>query len=363
MSNFAPLAAVANADRDLSQAALRNAPEASDVVRVGVIGYGYWGPNIVRNFQGLDGCAVAAVCDRSPAALKRASRAYPQLHLTTDFSEVLASPDIDAVAIVTPVWTHYELAKVALQNGKHVFVEKPFTSTSQQAEELIELAERKNLKIMVDHTFLFSGAVRKIRELVDSGALGSLYYFDSTRVNLGLFQHDVSVIWDLAPHDLSIMDYIITEKAEAVVATGANHLNGHADMAFITVYFPGNIVAHVNVNWLSPVKVRTTLIGGKDKMLVWNDLEVDEKIKVYDKGVEITGGQSVYDLLVSYRSGDVWSPKVEQTEALKVELAYFVDCIAKDRMPSNDGVAGLRIVRLLEAAEQSLKEKGKFARL
>ena len=205
--------------------------------------------------------------------------------LTTDFTEVLRSPDIDAVAIVTPVWTHFELAKAALENGKHVFVEKPFTSTSAQAEELIELAERKNLQIMVDHTFLFSGAVRKIRELVDNGTLGPLYYFDSTRVNLGLFQHDVSVVWDLAPHDLSIMDYIIGEQPEAVVATGGKHLNGLADMAFITVYFPGNIIAHINVNWLSPVKVRTTLIGGKDKMLVWNDLEPDEKIKVYDKGV------------------------------------------------------------------------------
>jgi predicted dehydrogenase len=279
--------------------------------------------------------------------------------VTTEFSDVLRSPDIDAIAVVTPVWTHFELAKAALENGKHVFVEKPFTSTSQQAEQLIELAQRKNLHIMVDHTFLFSGAVRKIREVVDNGTLGSLYYFDSTRVNLGLFQHDVSVVWDLAPHDLSIMDYIIKEKPEAVVATGAKHLNGHVDMAFITVYFPGNIVAHVNVNWLSPVKVRTTLIGGKDKMLVWNDLEADEKIKIYDKGVDIASGEGVYDVLVSYRTGDVWAPKVEQTEALKVELGYFLDCINKNHTPSNDGAAGLRVVRLLEAAEASLKERGK----
>src|SRR5204863_560953 len=214
-------------------------------------------------------------------------------------------------------------------------VEKPFTSTAQQGEQLIELAEQRNLKVMVDHTFLFSGAVRKIRQLVDDGTLGPLYYFDSTRVNLGLFQHDVSVVWDLAPHDLSIMDFIITEKPEAVVATGAKHLNNLVDMAFITIYFPGNIIAHVNVNWLSPVKVRTTLIGGKDKMLVWNDLEPDEKIKVYDKGVQITSGQGVYDLLVSYRSGDVWSPKVDQTEALSVELGYFVDCIRNNRRPKN----------------------------
>jgi predicted dehydrogenase len=332
----------------------------ADVVRVGVIGYGYWGPNIVRNFSGLEHCQIAAVCDKSPAALKRASRAYPGTHVTSDFSEVLRSPDIDAVAVVTPVWTHFELAKAALENGKHVFVEKPFTSASWQAEELIELAEKKNLRVMVDHTFLFSGAVRKVRELVDKGALGPLYYFDSTRVNLGLFQHDVSVVWDLAPHDLSIMDYIIREKPEAVVATGGNHLNGLVDMAFITIYFPRNIIAHVNVNWLSPVKVRTTLIGGKDKMLVWNDLEPDEKIKVYDKGVDISNGQGVYDLLVSYRSGDVWAPKVDQTEAIKLELGYFIDCIRKGQTPSNDGAAGLRVVQLLEAAELSLKGRGKI---
>ena len=337
--------------------------KAVDVVRMGVIGYGYWGPNIVRNLHGLENCEVVTLCDRSTAALQRANRVYPRMTITTDFSEILTSPTIDAVAVVTPVWTHYELAKAALQNGKHVFVEKPFTATSKQAEELLELADRNNLKIMVDHTFLFSGPVKKIRELVDNGTLGPLYYFDSTRVNLGLFQHDVSVVWDLAPHDLSIMDYIIAAKAEAVVATGANHLNGHADMAFITVYFPGNVVAHINVNWLSPVKVRTTLIGGQDKMLVWNDLEPDEKIKVYDKGVQITNGQSVYDLLVSYRSGDVWSPKVEQTEALQVELRHFVDCILNDRTPSNDGEAGLRIVRLLESAEQSLKAKGNLVYL
>jgi predicted dehydrogenase len=338
-------------------------PRTADTVRVGVIGYGYWGPNIVRNLSALDNCQLAAVCDKNPAALARASRAYPGVTVTADFSEVLRSPDIDAVAVVTPVWTHFELAKAALENGKHVFVEKPFTSTARQAEQLIELAERKNLKIMVDHTFLFSGAVRKIRDLVDSGTLGPLYYFDSSRVNLGLFQHDVSVVWDLAPHDLSIMDYILGAKPEAVVATGSNHLNGLADMAFITVYFPNNLIAHINVNWLSPVKVRTTMIGGKDKMIVWNDLEPDEKIKVYDKGVDIASGQGLYDLLVSYRTGDVWAPKVEGTEALKKELGYFINCILNDETPSNDGAAGLRVVRLLEAAETSLKARGQLVTL
>jgi predicted dehydrogenase len=329
-----------------------------DLLRVGVIGYGYWGPNIVRNLHSLENCEVVSVCDKNPASLRRASRQYPAIPLTMDCADILTSPHIDAVAVVTPVWTHFALAKAALENGKHVFVEKPFTSSTAQAEELIELADRKNLKLMVDHTFLFSGPVTKIRELVDSNALGALYYFDSTRVNLGLFQHDINVIWDLAPHDLSIMDHIILERPEAVVATGGKHLNGLADVAFITVYFPKNVIAHVNVNWLSPVKVRTTLIGGEQKMLVWNDLDPDEKIKVYDKGVQISNKEGLHELLVSYRSGDVWAPKVEQTEALKVELEYFIDCIVKDRRPVNDGAAGLRVVKLLEAADQSLKERG-----
>ena len=224
------------------------------------------------------------------ATLARAKRAHPDARLTTDPCEVLTSPNIDAVAVVTPVWTHFELAKAALNNGKHIFVEKPFTSTAAQAEELIELAEKKNLRIMVDHTFLFTGAVRKIRQLIDDGTMGKLYYYDSMRVNLGLFQHDVNVIWDLAPHDLSIMSHLITEEPDVVIATGAVHFNGLEDVAYITVYFRGKVIAHINVNWLSPVKVRTTLIGGEKKMLVWNDLDADEKVKVYDKGVQISNG-------------------------------------------------------------------------
>src|SRR2546426_6078605 len=297
------------------------------MIRIGVLGYGYWGPNIVRNLRSLDGCEVAMVCDRSSAALKRLKQAYADQAVTANPSELLTSADIDAVAVVTPVCTHFDLAKVALENGKHVFIEKPFTSTTQQAEELIEVAERKNLRIMVDHTFLFTGAVRKIRQLIEEGVLGDLYYYDSTRVNLGLFQHDISVIWDLAPHDLAIMDFLIQQKPEAVIATGEAHLNGVVDIAFITIYFPGNTIAHLNVNWLSPVKVRTTLIGGEKKMLVWNDLEADEKLKIYDKGVQMNGRQGLYELLVSYRSGDMWAPRVDQAEALKVELAYFIECV------------------------------------
>jgi predicted dehydrogenase len=284
--------------------------------------------------------------------------AHPGIRVYADPAELVTSPDIDAIAVITPVWTHYDLAKAALENGKHVFVEKPFTSNVAQAEELINLAEQKNLQIMVDHTFLFTGAVRKIQKLLAEGMLGKLYYYDSTRVNLGLFQHDCNVIWDLAPHDLSIMNHLLHKDAEAISATGQAHLNGLEDIAFITAYFPDNLIAHINVNWLSPVKVRTTLIGGEKKMLVWNDLEADEKLKVYDKGVDVKSQEGVYNLLVSYRSGDMWAPLVEQFEALRMELNYFADGIRKDEKPFNDGCAGLKVVRMLEAANESLAKRG-----
>jgi predicted dehydrogenase len=337
--------------------------DGKDLLRVGVIGYGYWGPNIVRNFHAQDQSRVVAVCDKSQKSLAKVRHAFPDMATTDDVDDLLTSPDIDVIAVVTPVWTHFELAKKALQNGKHVFVEKPFTCSVAQGEELIELAERKGLKIMVDHTFLFTGAVRRMKQMIDDGTLGELYYYDSTRVNLGLFQHDVNVLWDLAPHDLSVMDHLIKQKPEAVVATGERHLNGVADIAFMTLYYPGNMIGHINVNWLSPVKVRTTLIGGEKKMLVWNDLEADEKLKVYDKGVQMTSGDAVHQLLVSYRTGDMWAPKIEQVEALKAEAGYFVDCILNNKTPFNDGHAGLHVVRMLEAADKSLQEKGKIISL
>ena len=338
-------------------------PAEKKALSVGVIGYGYWGPNIVRNFSLQDDSRVSVVCDRHPEALARAAKAYPSMEVTTDPLQVLRSPDIDIVAVVTPVWTHFELAKAALENGKHVFVEKPFTATSAQAELLIELAERKNLKIMVDHTFLFTGAVRKIKQLIDAGELGDLYYYDTTRVNLGLFQHDVNVIWDLAPHDLSIMDYLLSNQPEVVVATGQRHINGVEDVAFITVYYSNKLIAHVNVNWLSPVKVRTTLVGGCKKMVMWNDLESDEKIRLYDRGVHMNTREGVYELLISYRSGDVWMPQIENTEALKLELGYFNECILENKTPINDGRAGRRIVKMLEAANESLRHRGTEVRL
>jgi len=334
------------------------------MIKIGVIGYGYWGPNIVRNFASVEGAKVVSVCDIDPQALSRAKRAYPDLKTATDYRDITTDTGIDAVAIITPVCTHFELAKAALENGKHIFVSKPFTSKSSEAQELIELADKKGLKIMIDYTFLFTGAVRKIKELVDTDALGDLYYYDSTRVNLGLFQHDVNVVWDLAPHDLSIMDYCLKQKPAAISATGAVHFTGGMEnIAYITVHFSNNMIGHFNVNWLSPVKVRTTLIGGQKKMLVWNDLENDEKIRIYDKGVKIESKEGIYRLLVEYRSGDMQSPRLDQREALGQEAEYFIDCILNNKAPINDGYAGLRVVEMLEAADKSLKNKGVLVKL
>jgi predicted dehydrogenase len=330
------------------------------MIRIGVIGYGYWGPNIVRNFSGIDGAGVETICDSTPQSLERARKAYPNVRLTQNCGDVLNATDIDVVAIITPVSTHFDLAKRALTNGKHVFVEKPFTATVAQAEELIELAERKRLTIMVDHTFIFTGAVKKIKKLVEEQALGNLYYYDSVRVNLGLFQSDVNVIWDLAPHDFSVMDYLVDEKPAAVAACGKAHVNGLEDTAYITVHFDNNMIAHFNVNWLSPVKIRMTLIGGEKRMLVWNDLVSDEKIRIYDKGVDVKNRESSYDLRVSYRSGDMFAPKVEQIEALRNEAEYFLSCLSSGKRPENDGQAGLRVVKLLEACNQSLRQGGKL---
>jgi len=340
------------------------------MINIGVVGYGYWGPNVARNFNDTPGARVVAISDADERSLLRAEQSYPTARIIRDSTELIKAPDVDAIAIVTPVSSHFEIAKAALSNGKHIFIEKPFTASVVQAEQLIELAEKKRLKIMVDHTFLFTGAVKKIKELIDDGVLGDLYYFDSIRVNLGLFQKDINVVWDLAPHDLSIMDYLIDKDPTAVMATGVAHFNNALeDVAYITIYFPGNVIAHLNVNWLSPVKIRTTLIGGQKKMLVWNDLVSDEKIRVYDKGVEGLDGldpeskERAYGLRVSYRSGDMWAQRVNQVEALKGEAAYFIDCINNNINPRNDGNAGLRVVRMLEAIIKSLSQGGTLVRL
>jgi predicted dehydrogenase len=333
-------------------------------MNIGVVGYGYWGPNIVRCFNSLEDVKIVNVCDSDPKMRKKFRRDYEHIDIVSDSNKVLSSKDIDAVAIITPVGTHYQLAKKALENGKHVFIEKPFTSSVSEAEKLIELAEKKNLQIMVDHTFLFTNAVKKIKELVEKGELGDLYYYDSLRVNLGLFQHDVNVVWDLVPHDISIMDYIIDGKPLGVSATGADPFGtGLESTAYVTVYFENNAIAHFNVNWLSPVKIRTTLIGGSKRMLVWNDLLLDEKIKVYDKGVDVKTKEGIYKLLVDYRSGDMWAPKLYMKEALMTEAEYFVDCIKNGKRPINDSHMGLRVVKILEATTKSIKGKGKLIKL
>lgn len=334
------------------------------MLKVGVIGFGYWGPNIVRNFNATQQALVTQVCDIDSNLLTKASLTYPNIKTSTNFMDLVQSPDLDVIAIITPVYTHYELAYQALSHGKNIIVEKPFTSTVDQAERLIELADKNNLKIMIDHTYIFTGAVRKIKELISGRILGDLYYYDSTRVNLGLFQHDVNVIWDLAPHDFSIMDYVLDAKPVAISAHGKSHFsNNLEDVAYITFYFEDNLIAHFNLNWLSPVKVRTTLIGGQNKMLVWNDLESDEKIKIYDKGVKVESREGIYNLLVEYRSGDMFSPKIDQKEALRTEIEYFIDCINNNTPPFNDGLSGLRIVKMLEATDKSIKNNGEIIKL
>ncbi|HLX61217.1 MAG TPA: Gfo/Idh/MocA family oxidoreductase [Planctomycetota bacterium] len=329
---------------------------------IGVVGYGYWGPNLVRNFAETAGARLVSVCDSRAERLSLVEKRYPGIETHTQFSEMLKSPKLDAVAIATPVHLHFSLAEQALNAGKHVLVEKPLAFSSKDAARLIELAEAKKRVLMVDHTFIYTGAVKKIRELVSNGAIGDFLYYDSVRVNLGLFQHDVNVLWDLAVHDLSILDFVLPERATAVSATGMAHVPGKPEnMAYLTLYFASNVLAHIHVNWLSPVKVRKTLIGGSKKMIVYDDLSPGERIRVYDSGITLTQSpkqEDVYKLLVSYRSGDMWAPKVDETEALKAESAEFVRCIETGARPENDGAAGLRIVRILEAASESLKKRG-----
>jgi predicted dehydrogenase len=339
-----------------------SAKQSSDL-RFGVIGYGYWGPNVVRNLFFVDGANVSVVCDKNYAALSKVKRQYPTINIVRSWQDVVTSPEIDAVAIVTPVSTHFELAKAALENGKHIFVEKPFTASVAEAEQLIELAQRKRLTVMVDHTFLFTGAVQKIKQLVSDRLLGKIYYYDSTRVNLGIVQGDVNVVWDLAPHDFAILRYLIPEKPAGVIACGQKHIGQRETIAYILVYFQSSLIAHFNVNWLSPVKVRSTFIGGTRKMLVWNDVLADDKIKIYDKGVDIKHRHEIYNLMVSYRSGDMSAPKVNSQEALAQECRHFVECIRTGAAPLNDGIAGLEVVRMLTACDQSMKKQGRLIRM
>ncbi|MFZ4790782.1 MAG: Gfo/Idh/MocA family protein [Candidatus Competibacteraceae bacterium] len=335
------------------------------MLTIGVIGYGYWGPNLVRNFLEIQETRVVAISDINEDRLRLAKARHPQIDTTTDYKQLISRNDVDAIIISTPVSTHYQLALEALRAGKHVFLEKPLTETSQQGIELIEEAEKRNLLLHVDHTFIYTSAVRKIYELVQKGELGDLYYYDSVRVNLGLFQPDVSVIWDLAVHDLSIMNYVFPLRPLSVSATGMNHVPGKpANIAYLTLYFEDSVIAHFHLNWLSPVKLRRTLIGGSRKMIVYDDLEPSEKIKVYDKGLIFDGTkESLYQSLVGYRTGNMWAPNLETVEALRLEAQHFADCIAQSKPSLTDGLAGLAVVRILEAATQSMREFGKPVQL
>jgi predicted dehydrogenase len=332
------------------------------MIRVGVIGYGYWGPNLVRNFMEAPGAVVVAVCDEREDRLALAAKRYPSIVTLSRSAELIGDTTIDAIVIATPVASHFELAMKALRAGKHVLVEKPLAADSVQARLLIEEAERQHRVLMVDHTFVYTDAVRKIRELIAGNALGEIYYYDAVRVNLGLFQHDVNVIWDLAIHDLSIMDFVLPTKPVAVSATGISHIPGQPEnVAYITLFFPNNQIAHVHVNWLTPVKVRHTLIGGSEKMILYDELEPSEKIKVYDRGITVSSGrEAVYKMLVSYRSGDMWAPRLDNTEALQTETQHFIDCVEHNRRPETDGIAGLRMVHMIEAAERSLRARGEL---
>src|SRR6266478_169787 len=332
-------------------------------ITIGVIGCGYWGPNLLRNFAENETAELRWICDADDARLAAMGRRYPAAQTTTDYQKLLADPKLDAIAVVTPVATHFPIAKEALVAGKHLLVEKPLTATAAEAEELNDLAARNQRTLMVDHTFVYTGAVRKMKEIVASGALGDLLYFDSVRINLGLFQKDINVLWDLAPHDLSIMDYLIDRQPDGLSAIGSCHIEpGIENIAYLMLHFPGDFIAHFHFNWLAPVKIRRTMIAGSSKMILYDDIEPTEKVRVYDKGVTTNrvGDREVdYQTLVSYRTGDVWAPKLDSTEALRYVVAEFLDSVRTARRPLTDGAAGLRVVRLLEAAQQSIKNGGR----
>jgi predicted dehydrogenase len=329
-------------------------------IHIGLVGYGYWGPNLLRNLAETPGARVAAVADLDASRLAQVQRRYPGVHTTTEYGDLLKDPGIDAIAIATPVSTHFELALAALHAGKHVWLEKPMTENSRQARELISLAERMERVLLVDHTFIYTGAVAKMSDIIRSGDLGRIYYYDSIRVNLGLFQRDVSVIADLAVHDFSILDYLLEEHPVAVSSSGTNHFPGTPEnLAYVTLFYESGTIAHANVSWLAPVKVRQILLGGSKRMITYDDLEPSEKIKVYDKGVSMVDDpEKIQEMRVGYRTGDMWAPKLAVTEALRVEGEHFIDCIVNRKLPITDGRLGLRVVELIEAASRSMRRMG-----
>jgi predicted dehydrogenase len=329
-------------------------------VKIAIIGFGYWGPNLLRNFSALDSCKVEMVSDFRPERLSIVKKNYPAVKTTTNADDIFNDLTIDAVIIATPVFSHFELAKKALENNKHVLIEKPMTASSADAQYLIDLAIKKNKILMVDHTFLYTGAVQKIKQLVDSGDIGKVNYFDSTRINLGLFQSDVNVLWDLAPHDISILTHLISEKPYSINATGISHTNnGIENIAYMSVNFQSGTIAHFNCSWSSPVKIRLTLVGGDKKMIVFNDMEPTEKIKLYDTGYSVKTDEEKQRILVDYRAGDIFIPKVHTSEALTLMATDFVNAVTKGTAPVSDCYLGLEVVKILEGAQKSIKQKGK----
>lgn len=328
-------------------------------MKIAIIGYGYWGPNLVRNFNNAANCEVACIFDLSEKQLNRANKAFPNIKLVSNYDEILKDKSIDAVAIATPVFTHFKLAKQAMMHDKHVLLEKPMTASVAEANELIEISKSRGLTLMVDHTYLYTSAVEKIKEIVDSGEIGNIKYVDSTRINLGLFQTDVDVLWDLAPHDISICSYLMQERPTAVQAVGVSHIdNDLENIAYLTLHYPNNRIAHFNCSWISPVKIRQMLIGGDKKMIVFNDLETTEKLKIYDKGYNVIPESDRDKLLVDYRIGDIQIPKIPQSEALAGMAADFINSIEKGVMPRSNYNSGLEVVTILEAATYSMKNKG-----
>jgi predicted dehydrogenase len=329
------------------------------IITIGVIGLGYWGPNLVRNFFSTPESNVVICCDTRQERCRKIAALYPGIEYTQRADEVLTHPEVEAVAIATPVCTHYTLAKQALHAGKHVLVTKPLTSDVAQAQELVDLADEKGLVLQVDHTFIYHPAVEKLKDIVVRGELGDLYYFDSVRINLGLFQSDVSVVWDLAPHDISIMQYLINRPVKWVQATGACHAGQRVEsMAYITVQFTDNVLGHCHVNWLAPMKMRLAVIGGSRRMAVYDDNLVTEKVKLYDKGVTLNSIEGLYEALVQYRNGDMYAPAIDNSEALAREIKHFLFCIQQGKRPLTDGRAGLDIVRILAAAQESIQRDG-----
>jgi predicted dehydrogenase len=331
------------------------------VLNVGVIGYGYWGPNLVRNFNQNPATRIAMVADRDEQRLAAAKKTYPAIETTTDPYALMRSPKVDAVAIAVPVRYHYEMARAALELGKHVWLEKPMALTSKECEDLVNAGERTGLTLLVDHTFLYTGAVHKMKQVIDAGELGDLWYVDSVRINLGLFQHDVNVVWDLAPHDFSILQFLLNRMPLSLSSVGANHTgNGIEDVAYVNLDYGDNLMANVHVNWLSPVKIRHTIVGGSRKMLVYNDLEPVEKIRIYDTGINVAQNDVLgrHRALIQYRTGDMLAPMIPNTEALSTEVTHFAECVREKKRPVSDGMAGWNVVRLLEACGQSLRSGG-----